>query len=274
MKKLVSAVLISTAASFAYGAALAQAPAPAAQPEYTAEDVINAFAAQPEAAAPAAADGACAEQGMVAGDDGVCEPAKDTRGFSLPTRATMNDPAKGDTRGFSLPNRTATSKSNTRGFSLPPAQQRTQPARAATTTPRRATAPNRAQGTRVASAPRPTAASASAVARRDLLISFESGSAQLTQQGQANAKVFAEALKSPQLSAARFEIQGHTDASGSREQNLLLSQRRAEAVRQYLISLGVEPSRLEARGFGFDQLAAPTNPRASENRRVEASRLN
>ena len=238
------------------------------QPQYSAEDLINAFSAKPAEQAPVA-DGACAEQGMVAGDDGVCEPAKDTRGFSLPSRANANDPAKGDTRGFSLPQRsTGAAKNTTRGFSLPKTQEQR-----ATTTPQRQPARRAAATTnRTRTAAARTAAAVAS--RRDLLISFESGSAQLTQQGQANARVFAEALKAPQLAAARFEIQGHTDASGSREQNLLLSQRRAEAVRQYLISLGVEPTRLDARGYGFDQLAAPTNPRASENRRVEANRLN
>ena len=256
MKKLVSAAVSGTVAAFAFSGAFAQTQP---QPQYSAEDVINAFSAQQPAAQ---AGGDCAAQGMVAGDDGVCEPGKDTRGFSLPTKA--GDPAKGDTRGFSLPQRaTGADKNTTRGFSLP--QQRTQQAQ------QPARQPTRRAATTPARRPTQTAAAAS---RRDLLISFESGSAQLTQQGQANAKVFAEALKAPQLSAARFEIQGHTDASGSREQNLLLSQRRAEAVRQYLISLGVEPTRLDARGYGFDQLAAPTNPRSSENRRVEASRLN
>ncbi len=251
MKNLVSAVVLTTAAAFAFSGASAQTQP---QPQYSAADVIDAFAAQPAADAPAAG-GDCAAQGMVAGEDGVCEPGKDTRGFSLPT--------KGDTRGFSLPQRaTGADKNTTRGFSLP--QSRTQQAQPQRQPTRRAQQPAR----------RSAPVQQAAAARRDLLISFESGSAKLTQQGEANAKVFAEALKAPALAAARFEIQGHTDASGSREQNLLLSQRRAEAVRQYLISLGVEPTRLDARGYGFDQLAAPTNPRSSENRRVEASRLN
>ena len=269
MKKAISAFLLGSVASVVLaGAAAAQSSQP--KPQYTAEELVKAFAAPPaaEEAQAAAEGGECAARGMVAGDDGVCEPAKDSRGFSLPTRA---EPAKGDTRGFSLPNR---AKSDTRGFSLPktPGQQ---PARASAPA-RNTTATNRNRnsnnGTRVASTPR-AAAPASVAARRDLFISFEPGSAQLTQQAQVNARVFAQALTAPQLAAARFEIQGHTDANGSREQNLLLSQRRAEAVRAYLVSLGVDAGRLEAKGYGFDQLAAPTNPRSPENRRVEASRL-
>jgi outer membrane protein OmpA-like peptidoglycan-associated protein len=270
MNKAISAFLLGSVASFALaGAAAAQTAQP--KPQYTAEELVKAFTVSEQAPAAAdAADGACAAKGMVAGDDGICEPAKDSRGFSLPTAS------KGDTRGFTLPTRAAP-KGDTRGFSVPtnraqaqqPAKGKAAPAKAASASTNR----NRPNGTRVASTPRSTAP-ASTSARRDLFISFEPGSAQLTQQAQANARVFAQALTAPQLANARFEIQGHTDANGSQEQNLLLSQRRAEAVRAYLVSLGVDGTRLEAKGYGFEQLATPSNPRAPENRRVEANRLN
>jgi outer membrane protein OmpA-like peptidoglycan-associated protein len=270
MTKAISAFLLSGVAAFAFaGAAAAQTAQP--KPQYTAEELVKAFAAPAEQAPAAdAADGECAAKGMVAGDDGVCEPAKDSRGFSLPTAS------KGDTRGFTLPTRAAP-KGDTRGFSVPTARAQQQPAKKAAAPAKNASTStaksNRASGSRVATAPRSTAPASTSV-RRDLFISFEPGSAQLTQQAQANARVFAQALAAPQLASARFEIQGHTDANGSREQNLLLSQRRAEAVRAYLVSLGVDATRLEAKGYGFEQLAAPSNPRAPENRRVEANRLN
>jgi outer membrane protein OmpA-like peptidoglycan-associated protein len=67
------------------------------------------------------------------------------------------------------------------------------------------------------------------------------------------------------------EIQGHTDAQGSDDMNLDLSQRRAQAVRAYLIQNGVAGSRLTARGFG-EAVPIATNDTAegrAENRRVE-----
>lgn len=107
----------------------------------------------------------------------------------------------------------------------------------------------------------------------DLLLTFDTDSTNFTDQGAANAKAFAEALKRPELKQARFEIEGHTDASGSREYNLTLSQKRAEAVKAFLVSQGVEPDRLTAVGFAFDHLALPDQPLSRANRRVVARRL-
>jgi outer membrane protein OmpA-like peptidoglycan-associated protein len=69
----------------------------------------------------------------------------------------------------------------------------------------------------------------------------------------------------------RVFIEGHTDSVGGEASNLRLSQRRAEAVLDYLVSKGISPERLEAAGFG------PTKPLASNktvsgrarNRRTE-----
>ena len=107
----------------------------------------------------------------------------------------------------------------------------------------------------------------------DLLLTFDTDSAVLTDQGTANARVFAEALKRPELKQARFEIEGHTDASGSREHNLTLSQNRAEAVKAFLVSQGVERDRLTAVGYAFDHLAVPDQPLSRANRRVVARRM-
>lgn len=70
---------------------------------------------------------------------------------------------------------------------------------------------------------------------------------------------------------ARIEVQGHTDSRGTEPYNLDLSQRRAEAVRAYLVRRGVEPSRIEAKGYGTSR---PLGDNASEagrarNRRVQ-----
>lgn len=69
----------------------------------------------------------------------------------------------------------------------------------------------------------------------------------------------------------QVEVQGHTDDVGADETNQALSQRRAEAVRQYLIGKGVSANRLVARGYGESvPLVADTTETAREqNRRVE-----
>ncbi|HEX4403958.1 MAG TPA: OmpA family protein [Polyangia bacterium] len=69
----------------------------------------------------------------------------------------------------------------------------------------------------------------------------------------------------------QVRIEGHTDSRGTRAHNLKLSQARADSVRQHFVGLGIEPSRMEARGYGPDQ-PIETNKTAAgreENRRVE-----
>ncbi|MDI7269328.1 MAG: OmpA family protein, partial [Myxococcota bacterium] len=69
----------------------------------------------------------------------------------------------------------------------------------------------------------------------------------------------------------RIEIQGHTDSQGRYEHNVNLSQRRAEAVRNYLTGAGVAADRMVARGYGPDVPIADNRTRAGRtaNRRVE-----
>jgi outer membrane protein OmpA-like peptidoglycan-associated protein len=69
----------------------------------------------------------------------------------------------------------------------------------------------------------------------------------------------------------KMVIEGHTDDRGNAEANRKLSQARAEAVNGYLVSKGVEPSRLEAKGFGPDRPLASnkTEKGRAANRRVE-----
>jgi OmpA-OmpF porin, OOP family len=108
----------------------------------------------------------------------------------------------------------------------------------------------------------------------NMALSFPSGSAQLTPASQAHAQLFARVLNNPTsgLAAAKFEIGGHTDAKGGRAYNLQLSQRRAQAVVDFLVGQGISRERLTARGYGFDKPvpgAAGTDP---ANRRVEIVR--
>jgi outer membrane protein OmpA-like peptidoglycan-associated protein len=76
-------------------------------------------------------------------------------------------------------------------------------------------------------------------------------------------------LEHPELE--KVWIEGHTDERGSNQYNDELSQRRAEAVREYLIKKGVAPQRLEARGMGRSLPVAPntTEKGRAANRRVE-----
>lgn len=69
----------------------------------------------------------------------------------------------------------------------------------------------------------------------------------------------------------RIDIQGHTDAVGNRDTNVELSQRRARAVRMYLIDHGIVVDRVEAHGFGPDRPVASndTLEGRATNRRVE-----
>ena len=72
-------------------------------------------------------------------------------------------------------------------------------------------------------------------------------------------------------STMQIEIHGHTDNVGDSKKNLLLSQNRADAVMKFLISSGISPERLSAKGFGQTK---PNKSNATEkgrafNRRVE-----
>ena len=72
-------------------------------------------------------------------------------------------------------------------------------------------------------------------------------------------------------SELRIEISGHTDNVGSADYNQRLSEGRAKAVVEYLVTKGIESSRLEFMGYGFEQPIASndTEEGRAANRRVE-----
>jgi outer membrane protein OmpA-like peptidoglycan-associated protein len=132
----------------------------------------------------------------------------------------------------------------------------------------------RPTGSHHASAVRPAALVHAPASRlSNLLITFKLGSADLDGRGKENADHFAAALKDPSVAGSRFEISGHTDATGATARNQALSNDRAAAVRSYLISQGVDGGRLEAKGYGSNDLADPSHPDSGANRRVEARPL-
>jgi OOP family OmpA-OmpF porin len=135
--------------------------------------------------------------------------------------------------------------------------------------PAHAAAP--AMATAAAAQPHPAAQQAKAPSA-NLQVQFASNSADLTPAARATLDELGRALSSNELSGYRFRIEGHTDTVGSPETNRSLSERRAEAVVQYLgNTYHVDHSRLEAVGMGEDDLAVPTGPQVSEprNRRVQ-----
>lgn len=101
-------------------------------------------------------------------------------------------------------------------------------------------------------------------------ISFATGSDEILPNSEPILMEVADALlRNPDLEL--IEIQGHTDSRGELEVNMLLSQRRADAVRQWLVQHGVEPARLMAKGYGPTRPLAPniTAYNRARNRRVQ-----
>ena len=102
----------------------------------------------------------------------------------------------------------------------------------------------------------------------DMLISFGLDSAELTEAAKINLEEIAKALQDQRLSAAKFIVEGHTDASGSDNYNLSLSERRARSVTDFLLDRGLASDKVTPVGVG------ESSPRSTDafdptNRRVE-----
>lgn len=102
--------------------------------------------------------------------------------------------------------------------------------------------------------------------------SFRLGSAELPDGLKRQLDVFAEAIKGHAGAGRTVRIEGHADASGTVPANETLSQRRAEAAREYLVTKGVAPDMLKAVGVGSKDLADPSQPLSPRNRRVVIER--
>ena len=100
-------------------------------------------------------------------------------------------------------------------------------------------------------------------------ILFETGKATLKPESMEEIQKVADYMK--KNPSARFEVQGHTDNSGSDKVNDPLSQERAEAVVKALESLGVDPFNLRPVGKGSHEPVADNGTEAgrAQNRRVE-----
>ncbi|MNU81302.1 putative lipoprotein YiaD precursor [compost metagenome] len=104
-------------------------------------------------------------------------------------------------------------------------------------------------------------------------LQFETAKADLKTSSYPILKNLVEIMK--RKKDLKIQISGHTDSDGETEANQILSQKRAEAVRNYLIGQGIDASRMIAKGFGENKpIADNTTPQGkAQNRRTEISIL-
>ena len=104
----------------------------------------------------------------------------------------------------------------------------------------------------------------------DLEIYFDFNSAAITPKAEPQLKELGKALLDSGLEKSVIVLSGHTDAKGSDPYNQELSERRAEAVKKYLVeTLKVSPDNLTTAGYGRRDLKNQAQPFAAENRRVQ-----
>jgi outer membrane protein OmpA-like peptidoglycan-associated protein len=108
----------------------------------------------------------------------------------------------------------------------------------------------------------------------DQVVEFEIDSFALTPKGRSLLDEVLAALDGAP-DDIRIQIAGHTDNNGSDAENLLLSQRRAQAVLDYLVANGQDPERFETIGYGETQPVASndTEEGRARNRRIEFTAL-
>jgi outer membrane protein OmpA-like peptidoglycan-associated protein len=104
----------------------------------------------------------------------------------------------------------------------------------------------------------------------DFVIYFDFGKASISSQSRPTLDALGAALQDDALKGSSIMIAGHTDAKGRAEYNQTLSERRAEAVRQYLSDkFGISSDTLTVVGYGAERLKVKHEPYASANRRVQ-----
>ncbi len=104
----------------------------------------------------------------------------------------------------------------------------------------------------------------------DVQILFAFDSDEILPEARPDLDAIGQALSDEKLKSGSFLIAGHTDAKGSDEYNLDLSQRRARSVKLFLVeTYNVDPARLAVIGFGEEQLKDGDDPHSGENRRVQ-----
>jgi outer membrane protein OmpA-like peptidoglycan-associated protein len=114
------------------------------------------------------------------------------------------------------------------------------------------------------------AAKAGKLPSADLEVYFEYNRADIAPAARQVLGPLGQALIDPRLRNSRFVLVGHTDAKGGDDYNQVLSERRAAAVKDYLVrTFGIAPDRLVSYGRGKSSLKNPADPLAADNRRVQ-----
>jgi outer membrane protein OmpA-like peptidoglycan-associated protein len=104
-------------------------------------------------------------------------------------------------------------------------------------------------------------------------VTFSSGKAVISPESYPRLDAVVEYMTFKK--SARIEISGHTDNLGNPKTNKALSEKRAQACRDYLVQKGIDGARIEAHGFGDERpIASNDNEEGRQlNRRIEATEL-
>ena len=104
----------------------------------------------------------------------------------------------------------------------------------------------------------------------DLEINFDYNSADISAKSLPSVQALGRALTNADLKGSTFVVAGHTDAAGGESYNQDLSERRADAIKRYLVDkYGITGTDLVTVGYGKSKLKDPNQPMAEANRRVQ-----
>jgi outer membrane protein OmpA-like peptidoglycan-associated protein len=104
----------------------------------------------------------------------------------------------------------------------------------------------------------------------DLEINFDYNSADISAKSLPSVQALGRALTNNDLKGSTFVVAGHTDAAGGEGYNQDLSERRADAIKRYLVDkYGINGTDLVTVGYGKSKLKDPSQPMAEVNRRVQ-----
>jgi outer membrane protein OmpA-like peptidoglycan-associated protein len=104
----------------------------------------------------------------------------------------------------------------------------------------------------------------------DLEINFDYNSAEISAKSLPSVQALGRALTNNDLKGSTFVVAGHTDAAGSDAYNQDLSERRADAIKRYLVDkYGINGTDLVTVGYGESKLKDPDQPLSEVNRRVQ-----
>jgi outer membrane protein OmpA-like peptidoglycan-associated protein len=104
----------------------------------------------------------------------------------------------------------------------------------------------------------------------DLEINFDYNSADISTKSLPSVQALGRALTNNDLKGSTFVVAGHTDAAGGETYNQDLSERRADAIKRYLVDkYGINGTDLVTVGYGKSKLKDSSQPMAEVNRRVQ-----